>query len=99
MAEETANSSPFPVGRLVAVVLAVAVAVLAYIVLQQTRATTTGGSVDAEALPGLGIPQVVAECEARRLGEIGEALADGLMSEEAAALSRQRIRAQCRQRN
>ena len=99
MAETPAKRSTFPIGRLIAVALAIGLAGLVYLQWQQAELASAGGPNSAETLPGLGVPQSVTECAARRIEQVDQAEADGLLSGEAAELSRNRARTLCRQRN
>ena len=87
--------------RLVALVLAILLGVLAWFVWEQAERNRQR-TVDlprATQLPALGTPASVDDCIAKRSAEIDALLDQGLMDEDAAKLSLQRARSVCTQRN
>jgi cytoskeletal protein RodZ len=98
MTEKSASSSGL-IGRLIALVLAVLLALLGYWIWQNTIVNAPPEPIQAETLTEIGVPEAVTACIDERQREIDQLVADGMVSEAWAEESRNQARALCYQRN
>ena len=99
MAAQTASKTGGLWTRLLALLVAVALAVAAFLLWQSNVENRPPEPVAADALIDLGTPEAVTQCLDKRLGEINKLLEEGLMDPDAAELSKARARSLCTARN
>ncbi|TCD11911.1 hypothetical protein [Oricola cellulosilytica] len=99
MSAQTKSTSSNLLGRLLAVAIAIVLALAAYWLWQTQVDNRPAEPLQPRTLEEIGTPDAVTECIVDRVGEINALVADGLMSDEAAEISRQRARSLCSQQN